>query len=159
MKIERPLRVKRTYTQRLKAPPDRVFPLLCPVRETEWVNGWDPNLVVSDSGVAELGCVFTIGPRDAESTWIVTAYDPINFKISFLKFTPKETVAAIDIALESSADKTLAHISYTYTAIGPTGVNFVENFTEEYFRKFMKEWENECNHYLTTGKKLISEPG
>lgn len=151
MKIERPLRIKRTYTQRLKAAPDRVFPLLCPVRETEWVNGWDPELVISGSGAAEAGCIFFVGG----STWIITKYDPVHFKISFLKVTPGETVAEIEIELERSSDGTLAHIVYQYTAISPTGVTFVENFTEEYYNTFMKEWENECNHYLTTGKKLV----
>lgn len=151
MKIERPLRIKRTYTQRLKAAPDRVFPLLCPVRETEWVNGWDPELVISGSGVAEAGCIFTVGG----STWIVTKYDAVHFKISFLKVTPGETVAEIEIELERSSDGTLAHIGYQYTAISPKGVTFVENFTEEYYDTFMKEWENECNHYLETGKKMI----
>lgn len=152
MKIEKPFRVKRTYSQRLKSEPDRVFPLLCPVRETEWVNGWDPELVISNSGVAEAGCIFTIGG----STWIVTKYDPVHFKISFLKVTPDETVAEIDIELENSSDGTLAHISYQYTAISTKGVTFVENFTEEYYNAFMKEWENECNHFLAPGKKLAT---
>lgn len=149
LKIEKPFRVKRAFTQHLKGSPQQVFPLLCPVRETEWVNGWDPELVISKSGVAEAGCIFTI----AGSTWIVTVYEP-PCKISFIKFTPSETVADIEIQLERSANETLAHISYTYTAMSPKGIAFVENFTEEYFESFMKEWENECNHFLITGKKI-----
>ncbi|KAB2878623.1 hypothetical protein F9K33_12575 [bacterium] len=155
MKIVKPSRVKRDYVQTLIGTPEAVFPLLCPVREAEWVNGWDPDLVISQSGLAELGCIFTIGPSDVKSIWIVTTYDPLNFKISFLKVTPAETVAVIDIELERSSGGTLAHISYQYTAISAKGVTFVENFTEEYYDSFMKEWENECNHYLITGKKLI----
>ena len=52
MQITAPYRVRRTYRQHLVAPPDAVFPLLCPVRETEWVQGWDPTLVVTASGAA-----------------------------------------------------------------------------------------------------------
>jgi hypothetical protein len=33
-------RVTHTYTQKLDATPERVFPLLCPVREAEWADGW-----------------------------------------------------------------------------------------------------------------------
>ncbi len=33
-------RVSHEYTQTNDAPPDEVFPLLCPVRESEWVPGW-----------------------------------------------------------------------------------------------------------------------
>lgn len=31
MNIEKPVRITRTYTQRIEAQPDEVFPLLCPV--------------------------------------------------------------------------------------------------------------------------------
>ena len=37
MNITKPKRVTRTYTQRLVAEPAAVFPLLCPVREADWI--------------------------------------------------------------------------------------------------------------------------
>lgn len=53
-------------TMRHPAPLERVFPLLCPVREREWLQGWDATMVCSESGVAEPGCVFTtVGPKGA----------------------------------------------------------------------------------------------
>lgn len=58
MNITRPYRARRTYTQRLVGAPDTVFPLLCPVREADWIEGWDPVWVASNSGVAEPDCVF-----------------------------------------------------------------------------------------------------
>ena len=42
MNITKPKRVTRTYTQQLVAEPSAVFPLLCPVREADWIDGWDP---------------------------------------------------------------------------------------------------------------------
>jgi hypothetical protein len=59
MKIVKPNRVTRTYTQNLVGAPIAVFPLLCPVREADWIDGWSPPLVVTNSGVAEPDCVFT----------------------------------------------------------------------------------------------------
>ena len=53
MRIEKPKRVTRTYTQGLAGTPEVVFPLLCPVREADWIDGWDPVLVASETGVAE----------------------------------------------------------------------------------------------------------
>ena len=47
MNIVKPNRVTRSYTQSLISEPDQVYPLLCPVREAEWVNGWHPRLVVT----------------------------------------------------------------------------------------------------------------
>lgn len=33
-------RITRTYGQTINASPEQVFPLICPVRETEWLDGW-----------------------------------------------------------------------------------------------------------------------
>ncbi len=49
----------RSYVQRIDASPEAVFPLLCPVREGEWLEGWAETCEViwSASGLAEPGCV------------------------------------------------------------------------------------------------------
>src|SRR5687767_1583920 len=47
MRIAAPNRVAHTYTQSLLGDPASVFPLLCPVREADWIDGWDPVLVAS----------------------------------------------------------------------------------------------------------------
>ena len=60
MKIAAPNRVRHTYVQKLVASPAEVFPLLCPVREADWLDGWDPLEVWSRSGVAEPDCVFVL---------------------------------------------------------------------------------------------------
>ena len=73
MKIVGPRRATRSYTQKLVAAPEAVFPLLCPVREADWIAGWDPLLVVSGSGVAERDCVFTTAASPADAIWYITA--------------------------------------------------------------------------------------
>ncbi len=68
MKISRPNRITRSYTQSLVAPPEKVMPLLCPVMEAEWIDGWDPVLVLSDSGVVEPGvCLLPMQNRTMPS--------------------------------------------------------------------------------------------
>ena len=42
MKIAAPRRVSHSYVQQLVASPAEVFPLLCPVREAEWLRGLGP---------------------------------------------------------------------------------------------------------------------
>jgi hypothetical protein len=39
----------------IKAPVEQVFPLLCPVRECDWLEGWNCTLLHSGSGLAEKG--------------------------------------------------------------------------------------------------------
>ena len=53
MKIQKPHRATRSYVQHLKSSPAEVFPLLCPVREADWIEGWLPLSVISETGLAE----------------------------------------------------------------------------------------------------------
>ncbi len=71
-------RSTKTYSMLLKGTPEQVFPLLCPVREYEWIDNWQCEVVYSDSGFAELDCVFkTRFPGDGpEDTWAVSRYEP-----------------------------------------------------------------------------------
>lgn len=78
MHIRRPNRVTHTYRQKLCAPPARVFPLLCPVREIEWADGWLPDLVISSSGIAERDCIFITPDEFGKAIWYVTRHEPEN---------------------------------------------------------------------------------
>ncbi len=149
MQLESPYKISRSYAQHLNAPPADVFPLLCPVRELEWVEGWDPGVVITDSGIAELGCVFTTRAGDAEAIWTITEYEPDDGRIAFLKVTPGQTVADISVKLEPDGDgKSVAHVTYAHTALGPGGRSIVDEFTEAHFDAFMQGWEAALNAYL-----------
>ena len=54
MNIARPNRVTRSYTQRLIAAPAAVFPLLCPVREADWILVLDSGRLVEQGTHEEL---------------------------------------------------------------------------------------------------------
>ncbi|MCL4299269.1 MAG: hypothetical protein KJ077_26275 [Anaerolineae bacterium] len=158
MKISPPIRIKHSYTQTLAGPPEAVFPLLCPVREAEWVNGWDPRLVISESGVTELDCVFVMPDRPHDAVWVVTQWEPHVYHIEFLKVMPEVAVGRIEIRLRpGEANQTLAEVSYAYTALSEAGERLVTGFTEEYYTAFMQEWEAELNHFLLTGQKRPGE--
>lgn len=157
MTVQPPTRIRHTYRQHLVAPPKTVFPLLCPVREADWVPGWEARVVYSNSGVAERDCIFTTPDGDAEATWIVTEYDPAAFRIGFVKLTPGEVVVRIHIALsEDGTDRTEAMVTYTYTALSDVGRARVEAMTAEAYAAFMRTWEDALNHYLRTGMMLPS---
>jgi hypothetical protein len=147
-------RVNHQYTQTNQAPPDKVFPLLCPVRESDWVPGWKYRLIYSQSGVAELGCIFTTPNDDgSESTWLCTEYDAASFRIAYAWVTPGQVACHIRIQLEPGPGATTrAHIAYAYTGLSPAGNKEVERFNQEWFRTKMRGWENAINHYLRTGK-------
>jgi len=147
-------RITHQYIQTNLAPPENIFPLLCPVREADWVPGWQYRLIYSKSGVAEPGCVFTTPNEDgSETTWIVTEYEPAAFLIAFVWVNPEVMAAQIRIRLERKAEgRTLAHIQYTYTGLSAQGNSEVDRYDENWFRQKMQSWETAINHYLRTGK-------
>ncbi len=153
-------RVIHEYTQTNSAPPEKVFPLLCPVREAEWVPGWQYRMIYSQSGVAEAGCVFATPNDDgSETVWMVTDYDPSAFRIAFAWVNPGLVAAQIRIVLTRKPQGTTeALIRYTYTGLSPAGNKEIERYDREWFQHKMRSWETAINHYLRTGK-IISAPG
>jgi len=147
-------RITHQYTQTNLAPPERVLALLCPVREADWVPGWQFRLIYSQSGVAEAGCVFTTPNGDgSETTWVVTEYDPAEFSVAFVWVNPGLVAAQIRIQLEQkSASQTSVHIEYTYTGLSAAGNAEVDRYDQTWFRDKMQSWEAAINHYLQTGK-------
>ncbi len=143
-------RVSRSYTQTNNAPPERVFPLLCPVREAEWAPGWRYRMIYSESGLAELGCVFATPNDDGhETVWVVTDYDPQAFRIGFTWVRPNMVATRISIQLrEAGANRTHADISYAYTGLSERGNALIAGYSEAWFAEFMRGWERAINVYL-----------
>lgn len=155
MRVQSPVRVSRSYTQQLCAPPEEVFPLLCPVRETEWVNDWHPSVVFSQSGVAETDCVFVTPGVPDDSLWVIIDHDPVAHRLEMLKLIPGIAVGRISIALAAKDDGgSSADITYAYTSLGDHGDRALAEFSETHFNSFMDTWERELNHFLQTGTKL-----
>lgn len=148
MEIVKPIRAVHTYTQRLVAQPEAVFPLLCPVREADWIEGWDPLLVVSDSGVAERDCVFLTPAQPIDAIWYITRHEPGSGFVEMIKIAPKVTACRLSIQLRAVEGGCEADITYAHTSLGPDGDAFVASFTADFYRRFMQDWEARINHHL-----------
>lgn len=157
MQIVKPNRAAHTYRQRLCASPAKVFPLLCPVREAEWADGWLPERVISASGVAERDCVFITPDKPGTAFWYITRHEPEKFFVEMLKIVPGLTACRLNIQLAEEGTGCIADITYTHTSLGPAGDEFVAKFTAEYYQQFMQVWEKALNHFLTTGGLLRDE--
>jgi hypothetical protein len=154
MRITKPNRATRTFTQRLVAGPSAVFPLLCPVREAEWIDGWDPLVVVSTSGVAEPDCVFVSEASPSNAVWYITRHEPDRCFLEMIRIVPAVTAAKVTIQLRPAGGGSEATITYAHTSLGPEGDRFVASFTDEHYERFMREWEARINHYLVHGTVL-----
>jgi hypothetical protein len=156
MDIVKPNRATRTYRQQLRGSPEAVFPLLCPVREAEWIQGWDPILVVTNSGVAEPDCIFTTAAEPNDAVWYVTRHEPAVGFVEMLKITPSLTACRITIQLSRTEVGSEAVVTYSHTSLGPEGDKFVAAFTDAYYAKFMQDWEARMNYFLANHKALTT---
>jgi hypothetical protein len=154
MKIVKPNRATHSYTQHLIADPTVVFPLLCPVRECDWIDVWNPPLVISSSGFAEADCVFATASEPTNAIWYITRHEPADGFIEMLKIMPAVTACRLAIQLRSIPGGSEADITYSCTSLGEMGDEFVALFTEDYYRRFMLDWESRLNHYLRHGIAL-----
>jgi len=145
-------------SQTLNAPPHDIFPLLCPVREYDWIEDWSCTMISSRSGYAELNCVFTTAQdRSDESgrreVWIVSRYEP-GRAISFVKFCDGLYVVAYDIGLTPEGpDQTRAVWTQTRIPLNAEGATLVATMTSEAFCSMIQVLEEKLNRYLRTGNK------
>lgn len=137
--------------------PEQVFPLLCPVREKDWLDGWEYEMIFSKSGVVEQDCVFST-PHHGElkTIWYVTHHNKNNHIVEFIRTTPDESVVKINIQLSAiDESKTKAHITYQYLGLNEVQNQHIENQLEKEFTAAMYWWQKAINHFLTTGTKLL----
>ena len=134
----------------VSAVPDRVFPLLCPVREYEWIETWRCEMVHSKSGFAELDCVFKTRHGDVEDVWTVSRYEP-NERIEFV-VTSVFRVMRYRFTLSPEGEHaTRIVIEQTSTALNRENEKHAQ---DPHFEIHMKTLEIMLNYYLLTGKMI-----
>jgi hypothetical protein len=143
----------------LHGSPEVVFPLLCPVREYEWIPHWDCTMIYSSTGVAERGCIFITHTDRGDETWTVSRYEPPR-AIEFVRVVPGVQVICMDLALTPGDDHptsggpgtTVARVVYTVTALNPERAGELAAMTGEQHDAWTRPLETLINHYLATGR-------
>jgi len=151
-------RISRKYIQINAGQPDKVFPLLCPVRESEWLPHFKAKVIYSSTGFSEDGAIFQTTHGDDEIiTWIITKYN-LNSLIEMTYIIPNIKIVRINIYLVNhDKEHTETTIRYTQTGLTERGNAEVEKFTEERFNQQMENWEKAINYYLIHGKIISSD--
>jgi hypothetical protein len=124
----------------VEAPRALVFPLLCPVRERDWLPGWQADVVYSKSGLVEDGCIFrSRNPKLGEGLYATSRHEPEAGIVEFVVFYPGILVMKLDIlATATGLESTRLRWRRTYTALGPEGRAFLDGLTEEVFNQQMQ---------------------
>jgi hypothetical protein len=139
----------------LDAAPERVFPLLCPVLEYDWIATWQCEMVNTLSGVAEEDCIFrTAFPGGGEMTWITTRYEP-NRAIDYTGFVAGSHIMRLKINLEAAGSgQTRLEWTRRFIALTPAGADFVAAYTPEKHETMMSGLHASLTHFLAAGKCL-----
>ncbi len=148
-------RVTRTRAQTYAASPAVVFPLHGFREEKAWAVGWEPEVIFAAGGAPAEGDVFLIRRGGPEEVWVLTTWDPPAGRAGYIHVTAGRDVTEIRIRVSGPVHgPSRVEVSYTWTGLSEAGNAFVEEQTEESFRRSMIEWEEEMAHYLGTGTKL-----
>lgn len=147
----------REHVHRIVGRPAVVFPLLCPVREDDWIDGWAERrrLAQTASGVAELGCVFlTQHPGSPDVTWVCTRYEPDHF-IEYVRVWPGEEVVTLAITVRPEGAVSEVRIRHLVVPLpGADEPALERRWSAAEFDPSMHWWELSMNHFLTTGELL-----
>lgn len=154
MEIFKAKRIYRKHEFLLQASPDQVFPLLCPIREYDWIESWKCDLIYSESSFAENDCIFTTHFSNEENeTWVVDKYE-MNKQIQFIRFTKTRVIRHSISLIECENNTTKAVWEQLTTSLNSEGNIFIENFPDEEYTDMVKRIEKMLNYYLLKGIML-----
>ena len=144
-------RIQKSATISLNAPIDLVFPLFGPIREKDWADGWDPEIVFLKDPLVEKHMVFKTRSTEV-FTWVIVNYEPGNFMIEYL-VTASERLWFITVQCSDSGTKTSATITYSYTGFNPEANKKNYEAITAMFSSNLEDWQDAINQYLLTNNQ------
>lgn len=140
--------------QVLNASAEKIFPLLCPTKEYDWIAPWTCELIYSKSGLAELDCVFTTNfPGDIKETWIVDKYEKNNL-IQFIRFSESRIIRYCIELINNNNETTNAIWTQTVISLNSDGNSFIDNLSAVEYENEIRTLEKMLNHYINTNRRL-----
>ena len=140
----------------LNYPAEQVFPLLCPVREHEWLEPWSAEILYSKSGLAEKDCVFTTQSEQGPTIWVITQC-LANEAIAMVSLQPNSYTRNLEVQLKPTSSGCQLHWRLVYTAITPEGETFIQQHLDQSHQLQMNYMEQALKHFLQTGSCLTLE--
>ncbi len=136
----------------VNAKPEHIFPLLCPVREYEWIGDWECTMVWSESGFAEDNCIFQTDfpEQGGRETWVICRHDP-NSCIEFVR-SNENRVIRYSISLRPQGACTVLTWQQTHTGLTPLGNGLVEDLNEHEYAERMAANEALLDSFLQKTK-------
>lgn len=149
----------------ISASADKVMPLLCPVREYDWIEGWKCQLIHCPNGKNEVGVEFyekmstpfLLNSMHGKTKWTTIVFDTTEYKVHF-NWTNKYANALYKMELHPiSNDSTKLVLDLAYTIKNKNGMKKYDD-TFEYKLGFMIEGlGNMLKYYCEKDNMLITK--
>lgn len=155
-------RIVSRHVEKIKASPSQIFPLLCPIQEYKWIDGWKCEMVYSDSGAVENNCVFKeekTGPilfdMAIPTYWVVSLYDPERHRIQFVLLSGTISAAKLDVEI-NGLDEALSTGTWTFTitSLNEETNRMINATTEQKAKLILSTLGRSLKHYCETGQLL-----
>lgn len=152
-----PKTITKRFLQQIQAAPSAVFPLLCPVREYEWIEPWRCEMLHSTSGVAEKNCVFRtrMPGESSDDVWVISHYEP-NVRIEFVRTNALRTMCLSNTLTDNRDGTSRNVVEVLLVGLTEEG-NLSLDGTAENLAFELRVGEAMLNHYLATGKRLPAQ--
>ena len=156
-------RIVSHHVEKIKASPERIFALLCPIQEYKWIDGWQCEMVYSDNGAIENNCVFKeektsplLFDLSVPTCWVVSLYNPEEYRIQFVLLTGLMMVAKLDAEVQS-INGTLSTITWTFTitSLSEESNKIIGATIEQKAKLFLKILGQSLKHYCETGELFL----
>jgi hypothetical protein len=140
-------RISRSATIVLNANIAEVFPLFGPIREKEWAEGWNPEIIYSLDPLVEEGMIFRTPGNEEDYLWVLTKYSPDHHVVVYTVHTSTR-VWFIRVECKPAGNKTSATVTYTYTALTKEAIELNRSALRKMFASDLRDWEEAINIYL-----------
>ena len=146
-----------THIQNYTATIDELFPLLCPVRESDYLTRWACDIIYLKSGLIEIGGVFTTSfPHDGpdKDVWIVSRYEPDQF-IQFVRVNGWRSII-YNIEVQAAGEgKITLFWEQIITGLNDKGNVVIKTLREEDFKSMLDDMEQRLQYYLDAGEIMV----
>jgi len=118
----------------VNAPPCAIFPLLCPVREYDWIPGWACEMIFSASGFAEENCIFTTNPGDTggKDVWVISRYE-LPQRLEFVRVNSLRVIRYNISLTELPGECSEICWEQLVTSLSEEGNTWLKTYTQEDF--------------------------
>lgn len=155
-------RVESKMSIEIKARPEYVVRMACPMEELKWIPGWKYDLIHSKSGVNEPNCIFNeemSGPhffgQSLKTTWVTVNHEPESGHVLFLLYMAGKASVRFELnchEVETAVSQCTWHM--TFTALDEVADALPDGTVKEKLELMIDFLSGTLKHYCETGEML-----